>query len=621
MTKKLLFCILIMTLSFGLVACVGNEYERRNDPTNTLYVGAVAASFPTSFMPWLSREGIAPTIASMLYSTLFSYDEETGDFLPSIAKEWYYVDPDGNPIITEDGHIDYERLESLYSVSSQKYLPVKIVLNDDVYWNDGTKLTAEDVYYTFDIGTNNALSNHAGALAWTSDLQHNYSNGILLRQGIFTYDHGANERGYQILEDEKDTVLYIHVNKVLGAITSLFTTILILPKHIWEPIVTPSNQLNSKEPTEETLYQYQHPIGSGPYDLDSEHSNAQVIVLKKNENYHLKNEQNGDLYQVDTIKFMLFQEVNVAIYALLKGHVDILDSTISSNYMSLFEGRDHIYVSNAEGTFIQSLVLNLNPATSEKNPMRDLLASSDVRRAIALAIDQEELVQNVLNGAGLTVSAGLMSENLTDFYNPDADILRGDLTQRLSEANAILDELYPLKDASGYRLFQDHRISFEILGSPGEQEVISRLQVQLQKIGIEVKYTAKGSTPERTFLYNSKFDMTLQGVIFSLSNLDIMYRAHFVTLSNSSNYGRLSNLTLSARIESMRNTLNLQTKYDLICELQPMIAEQYYKIPLYCSNVLTVARTDRYTGFVTVNGQSIFNTESLQNLTLVSEEG
>ncbi|NLF48651.1 MAG: hypothetical protein GX582_03270, partial [Acholeplasmataceae bacterium] len=123
------------------------------------------------------------------------------------------------------------------------------------------------------------------------------------------------------------------------------------------------------------------------------------------------------------------------------------------------------------------------------------------------------------------------------------------------------------------------------------------------------------------FLYNSKFDMTLQGVIFSLSNLDIMYRAHFVTLSNSSNYGRLSDLTLSARIESMRNTLNLQTKYDLICELQPMIAEQYYKIPLYCSNVLTVARTDRYTGFVTVNGQSIFNTESLQNLTLVSEEG
>lgn len=621
MTKKILSSILTVCLVFGLVACVGNEYERRNDPSNTLYVGAVAASFPTSFMPWLSREGIAPTIASMLYGTLFSYDEETGDFLPGIAKEWYYVDPDGNPIVTEAGHIDYERLESLYSASSQKYLPVKIILNEDVYWNDGTKLTAEDVYYTFDIGTNNALSNHAGALAWTSDLQHNYANGILLRQGIFTYEHGANERGYTISEEEKDTVLYLHVNKVLGAITSLFTTILILPKHIWEPIVTPANQLNSKEPTEATLYQYQHPVGCGPYDLDSEESNAQVIVLRRNEDYHLKNDLGGDLYKVDTIKFMLFQEVNVAIYALLKGHVDILDATISSNYMSLFEDRDQIFVSNAEGTFIQTLVLNLNPATAERNELRDLLGNLDFRQAIALAIDQEELVENVLNGAGKTVSAGLMSENLTDFYNPDSDILRGDLSTRLMEANALLDALYPQKDDSGYRLLNDRRISFEILGSPGEQEVISRLQVQLQKIGIEVKFSAKGSTPERTYLYNSKFDMTLQGVIFSLSNLDIMYRAHFVTLSNSSNYGRLTNSTLSARIESMRNTLNLQTKYDLISELQPMIAEMYYKIPLYCSNVLTVARTDRFTGYVTVNGQSIFNTETLQNLTLITEEG
>jgi peptide/nickel transport system substrate-binding protein len=612
---------MMFVLSFGLVACAGSDVERRGDTTNTLYVGAVAASFPTSFMPWLSREGIAPTIASMLYSTLFSYDDETGDFLPGIAQEWYYVDPEGNPIVTDEGDIDYDRLETLYSASSQKYLPVKIILNDNVYWNDGTQLTAEDVYYTFDIGTNNALSNHAGALAWTADLQHNYSNGILLRQGIFTYDHGANERGYAISEAEKDTVLYLHVNKVLGAVTSLFTTILILPKHIWEPIVTPTNQLNSKDPTEETLDQYHHPVGCGPYNLDAELSNAQVIVLRKNENYHQKNDDNQDLYKVDTIKFMLFQEVNVAIYALLKGHIDILDSTISSNYMSLFDDRDHIYVSNAEGTFIQTLVINLNPASAEKNEMRDLLAIADFRKAIALAIDQEELVETVLNGAGQTVSAGLMSETLIDFYNPESDILRGDLAGRLAEANALLDHLYPAKDASGYRLLGDKRISFNILGNPGEQEVISRLQVQLQKIGVEVKYSAKGSTPERTYLYNSKFDMTLQGVIFSLDNLDIMYKAHFVTLSNSSNYGRLSNPTLTARIESMRNTLNLQTKYDVISELQPMIAEQHYKIPLYCSNVLTVARTDRFTGFVSVNGQSVFNTETLQNLTLVEQEG
>ena len=612
MLKKIMSLTLIF-ISLFLVGCSSNEYERRDDASNTLYVGSVGASFPTSFMPWLSRDGIAPTIASMVYNTLFSYDDQTGEFVESIGKEWYYVSPEGEPILTTEGKIDYDELEEVYSGSEESYLVVKIIIHDDIFWHDGEKLTVEDIYYTFDIGTNNALSNHAGSLAWTADLQHSYSNGVMTKQGIFTYDHGANERGYEITEEEKDTVMYLHVNKVLGAITSLFSTILILPEHIWKPIVTVDNQLNSKNPSEETLYQYQNPVGSGGYKLDPANSNAQVITLIRNDDFHLKD---GDdfLYKVEKIKFMLFQEQNVAIYALLKGHIDILDSTVSSNYLSLFEDREDIFVSNADGVFTQTLVINLNPATSEKNDLRDLLGISDFRRAIALAINQEELVSFVLNGAGKTVSAGLLSESLTDFYNPDADILRFDLEERITEANLLLDNIVPEKDSEGYRLLDGNRIKYTILGTPGEQDVISRLQVQLQRIGIEVEYKAKGSSPERTYIFNSKFDMTLQGVIFSLENADIMYRAHFVTLSQSSNYGRLTDSLLSSKINEMRLSLNLNYKYELLQEIQELIALNYYKIPLYTSNIISVARTDRYEGYVVVEGSTIFNTDTLQNL-------
>jgi len=64
----------------------------------------------------------------------------------------------------------------------------------------------------------------------------------------------------------------------------------------------------------------------------------------------------------------------------------------------------------------------------------------------------------------------------------------------------------------------------------------------------------------------------------------------------------------------MRLSLNLNTKYELLKELQLLIAESYYKIPLYTSNVISVSRTDRYTGYVVVKGSTIFNTESLQSL-------
>lgn len=613
MAKKLMLIIMMGIMVLCLTSCQTPGQVHRPDE-NTLYIGSVQASFPTAYMPWLSREGIAPTIAGMLYDSLFSYDEDTGNFNSSIGKEWYYVDEEGQPIVTADGSIDYARLEEIYGDAKHKYLAVKVIIHDNITWSDGKPLTVEDVYYSLDIATNNLLSNHAGALAWTSDLRHKYTNGVLTQRGLFTYEHGAKEQGYEISEAEKDTVIYLHVNKVLGSVMPLFTSVLILPKHIWEPVVTPENQLNSSAPTEETLYRYRHPVGSGQFVLDTEESGSQQIVLQRRADYHRTKENGSPLYNIDTIKYVLYQEINVAIYALLKGHIDVLDNSVSSNYLQLFEKEKDLFVSNAPGTYIQTLVLNVNPVSSERNPIRDLLSNKDFRRAIALAINQEELIKNVLNGAGVPASSGLMRSSLTDFYNPKADHLPTDYRTRVAEANAILDKIVPDKDKDGYRLLNGERIAFNILGSPGEQDCISYLEIQLQKIGIKVNYAAKGTQPEATYLYTSRFDMTLQGVVFSLSNLDIMYNAHFSALGRTSNYGRLVNKELDTLIENMRFTLNLNTKYDLIKAIQPILAEEYYKIPLYTSNVISVARTDRFSGYYVVEGSTVLNTSTLQNL-------
>ena len=157
----------------GLTGCSTSIDTRKTDASSTLYVGYVGTSFPTSFMPWLSRDGIAPTVASMLYNTLFSYDEDAGGFEGLTAKHWCYVDLEGNPLTqdgTFEGENDYQAVEEYYDASPEDYMAVRIELYDDVRWSDGEKLTVEDVYYTFDVATDNVLSNHAGALAWTADL-------------------------------------------------------------------------------------------------------------------------------------------------------------------------------------------------------------------------------------------------------------------------------------------------------------------------------------------------------------------------------------------------------------------------------------------------------------------
>ncbi|HBG00866.1 MAG TPA: hypothetical protein DDW87_04750 [Firmicutes bacterium] len=64
----------------------------------------------------------------------------------------------------------------------------------------------------------------------------------------------------------------------------------------------------------------------------------------------------------------------------------------------------------------------------------------------------------------------------------------------------------------------------------------------------------------------------------------------------------------------MRFTLDLNAKYDLIKKIQPLIAAEYYKIPLYTSNVISVARTDRFQGWQVVQGATVLNGTSLENL-------
>ena len=130
--------------------------------------------------------------------------------------------------------------------------------------------------------------------------------------------------------------MYLLVNKVLGAVTTLFSTILILPEHIWAPMVSETQQLNNKNPQGEFLKQYQNPVGNGAWILNREETNAQMITLDRNPNYHLKDKNGGPLYKVDKIKIMLYLDANTAIFSLRKGYVDMLDSSISSNYLTLF---------------------------------------------------------------------------------------------------------------------------------------------------------------------------------------------------------------------------------------------------------------------------------------------
>ena len=77
---------------------------------------------------------------------------------------------------------------------------------------------------------------------------------------------------------------------------------------------------------------------------------------------------------------------------------------------------------------------------------------------------------------------------------------------------------------------------------------------------------------------------------------------------------------MTDEINAMRKTLNQEARIARNHHLQVLTAQQYYKIPLYSSNVLSVALTDRFTGYVVSDGKSVFNNETLKNLVQVTGE-
>ena len=552
----------------------------------------------------------------MIFNTLFTYNEDTTEYDPLLAKRWTYVDLNNNPLTddgTFEGHVAYDKASEYYSSIDDDYMMIRIELFDNIKWSDGEKLTVEDVYYTFDLATDYSYSNHAGALVWTNDLQHKSENGVLKKRGMFTYEHMDDSGIFYIPEEEKDTVMYLKTNKVVGAIATLFSTILVLPKHVYEGEVDQNHPLNNKTSEGVIKKQAEDPISCGGYLLKKDETNNQIITLIRNKNYHL-NRPDSDYYKADKIKFLLYLDSNTAIYALKKGYIDVLNSSISSNYSSLFDKDEDVEIIRAKSTGTSALVLNVNPKSKNDSEMKSLFQDISFRKALSYSINQEELIRYVLNGIGEEASAGLFMKS-SPLYNADADIIdRLSYEKRLKQANEILDERFSAKDSSGYRLYRGKRIKFEIVSNKGYQDTVNYLQNQFEKIGIDVQYKAGGSSAENTYLYSGNFDMTIQNVLLSYSNADTMLKSHFVALEHSSNYGRLENGELNGLIEAMRDELNQNRKKELIGKIQVLIAESYYKIPLYSSDVLSLVRTDRFTNYQTVDGCTGFNDKTLRNL-------
>lgn len=401
------------------IAKVGGEYIE----------GTIGQPFYVN--PLLSQTSEADSdLTALVYSGLFKYDK--------------------------DGNATTDLAESYEISADQREYTVKIRKN--VLWQDGKPLTAEDVFFTFNI-----LQDPA----YKSPLRQSW-------QGVEV----------SIVDDH--TLLFSLKNPYVGFLENL--TVGILPKHVWENIA----------PEKFALADYNlHPIGCGPFMFVDFQKDSQGSILT----YHLKAFKDyyaGSPY-ISKITFNFYPDEDALLVAYNKKEVMGM-SSIAPEKISL--------IKNVKSTNLHELIIPRYFSVFFNQTKSVVLADDNVRRALDLAVNRREIIETVLHGKGTPLSSPFFPQ----MRSGDGQT---QIEQNLEEARKILDEAGWKKEGNEeIRKKGNIALEFELVTTdwPELSQTVQLLSLQWQKIGAKVNVRVLTvSDLQQNYIRTREYDSLLFG--------------------------------------------------------------------------------------------------------------
>jgi peptide/nickel transport system substrate-binding protein len=355
----------------------------------TLYVAGFQWGPPSTFNPFSSDPAWPASGTHMqIYETLFAFNQLTGGLDPLLGQEVTFSDDN---------------------------LTATITLHEGTTWQDGQPLTSEDVVYTYN------LANTYQDLPFST---------------LFDYVTTVNA------VDERTIEVQLNPQQLNpGLVNNFFTSIKIIPQHIW-----------SEREAGGSISQVQEmdPVGSGPYRLMS--SEEARIALVRHDNYwgNAVFGTPGPRYVVHPV----FESNDSGNLAFSRGEVDFSQQFVPQIWQmsergapvgTWFEGEPY-YVPGS----IPIMIINVQ---------RPGLDNPEVRRALAYAINYPLIAQTAMSRYSAPANSSLIipqggeeqyfdEQQVNDIgweYNPDRsrEILENELG-----ATRGNDGFYTLQDGT-----------------------------------------------------------------------------------------------------------------------------------------------------------------------------
>lgn len=346
MKKRKRIISLVMTATLGisiLTGCSkGEESGKAIEPKSKDSIVYALTSSPTGiFNPLLNDTTYDDAVIDLTYNSLLSFDKNLNP-KPELAKA--------------------------YEISDDN-LSITFKLNDNIKWNDGKTLTADDVAFTF---TSLADKGYTGS-------KYGYVEKL---KGAKDYHEGNIDKIEGIEVIDKNTIKFTFAQPYSPGLTNL-GSIGIIPKHIWGEV--PIAQWKDKKDL------LTKPVGTGPYKVVS-FTEGQDVQLKRNDNYF-----DGD---VKTEKFILkVTNEDTATGELLNGTVDVIDASNLKNKDIKELESEGMDVTSYDSNLVQYMGFNLRDKKFQ---------DKNLRQAFMYALDRNAMVDKLLEGNGQVVDTPML---------------------------------------------------------------------------------------------------------------------------------------------------------------------------------------------------------------------
>jgi peptide/nickel transport system substrate-binding protein len=231
------------------------------------------------------------------------------------------------------------------------------------------------------------------------------------------------------------------------------------------------------------------PVGTGPFKF-VEWKESDYILLERNPNYFETDAQGGKLPYLDKVLFKFIVEPSTLVAALQTGEVDGVNG-VSPQFVPALKGNPKLDVYTVVGG---------NWRCVHFNQAREPFGDANLRRAVAFAIDRDEIVKKVEFGEAV-VAHGPISPPMTGFWDPAFSSGKNGQYFDLAQAQALAKQSkYP----NGVEVTL---LSPNTLTNP---RVCEALQAQLAKIGVKLKLEIQDvPTFRRRWLQDKQWDMVL----------------------------------------------------------------------------------------------------------------